>query len=457
LTHNAGGNTILGATGSDVQAETFSSSFSFGGSTTTVYASGDAATVNAPSVGHLPPYIQVAFIQKTANNTPPTVSGVTATYASGRTRTGPNTTWGVSFTPSDSEQTGANALQYRITNSSAVGGGGTVIASGNCTSGSQVNVTGLSYISLSEGSNTLYIHIFDGGLWSNPVWFTVSRDSVISAPTGLSVSPDPTYTQNYSVTFNAPDTTSTNTNEMRWEIRTAANGGGTLIAFGNFTQGNSRSTGTVTDSLLAHGANTRYLRIYDGAWNAAEASFTVNAVFNLTINSETANATADAPAPSLAISAVPQGVQANAAATAPSPNLEITAVVSSAAALSNAAALDANVAIAKLIDSTDALAATEALSPNLSISAVVAGLYSQALADGLAAFLPGAVITSWRFAADGNPPTPLAAEQVQVQAAAGDKIVVVFQIDPNGTTIESIPLLYRKQGDTDWKPVSNDD
>jgi hypothetical protein len=75
----------------------------------------------------------------------------------------------------------------------------------------------------------------------------------------------------------------------------------------------------------------------------------------------------------------------------------------------------------------------------------------------LAALLPGVFITSWRFAADGNPPTPLAAEQVQVQAAAGDKIVVVFQIDPNDTPIESIPLLYRRQGDTDWKPVSNDD
>jgi hypothetical protein len=440
-----------------VQAETFSTTIYFGGSNTTVYASGDAATVNAASTGHLPPYINVAFIQKTANNTPPSSSSATVSYASGRTRTGPNTTWGVSFTPSDSEQTGANALQYRITNSSTVGGGGTVIASGNCTSGSQVSLTGLSYTSLSEGNNTLYVHIFDGGLWSNPVAFTVSRDSVISAPTGLSVSPDPTYTQNYSVTFNAPDTTSTNTNEMRWEIRTAANGGGTLIASGNFTQGNSRTTGTVTDTLLVHGANTRYLRIYDGAWNAAEASFTVNAIFNVTINGAAADATADAPAPALAISAVPQGVQADATADAPAPNLEITAVVSSAAALSSADALPANVAIAKLIDSINALAAAEAPSPNLSISAVVAGLYSQASADGLAAFLPGAVITSWRFAADGNPPTPLAAEQVQVQAAAGDKIVVVFQIDPNDTAIESIPLLYRKQGDTDWKPVSNDD
>ncbi|MCX8092517.1 MAG: hypothetical protein N3I86_16570, partial [Verrucomicrobiae bacterium] len=81
----------------------------------------------------------------------------------------------------------------------------------------------------------------------------------------------------YSVTFNAPDTYSTNANEMGWELRTASGGGGTLIASGTFTQGNGISTGTVTDLALVDGPNTRWLRIRDGAWNWAETSFTVTA------------------------------------------------------------------------------------------------------------------------------------------------------------------------------------
>lgn len=331
LTHNAGGNTILGATGSAVQAETFSSSFSFGGSITTVYASGDAATVNASSVSHLPPYIQVAFIQKTANNTPPTVSGVTATYASGRTRTGPNTTWGVSFTPSDAEQTGANALQYRVTNSGTIGGGGTVYASGNCTSGSPVNISGLSYSLLSEGNNTLYVHVFDGGLWSAPVSFTVSRDSTISAPTGISHTPSPVGPdKQYSVTFNAPDTTSTNANEMRWEVRTAANGGGTLVAFGNFTQGNGRNTGTFTDNSLVNGANTRYLRIYDGAWNAAETSFTVTAQLEVPVSSSENAAINTTETPGIAVQLFVTSAENAAVNTAETPALAVTQYIISA-------------------------------------------------------------------------------------------------------------------------------
>lgn len=132
----------------------------------------------------------------------------------------------------------------------------------------------------SQGNNTVYVHVFDGGYWAISSGITVSRDDSVSAPTGISYTPNPVGSpKQYTVTFNAPDTYSTNTNEMGWELRTASGGGGTLIASGTFTQGNGISTGTVTDTPLQNGPNTRWLRIRDGAWNWAETSFTVTAAF----------------------------------------------------------------------------------------------------------------------------------------------------------------------------------
>ena len=98
-------------------------------------------------------------------NTAPTITtGPTTTYASG-TATTPTVTWGVTFTATDAEQTGADALTYYIRTSSTFGAG-TQVATGTCTSGTSKVVTGLTYNApgVNEGTQTLYLHIYDGAL-----------------------------------------------------------------------------------------------------------------------------------------------------------------------------------------------------------------------------------------------------------------------------------------------------
>lgn len=104
-------------------------------------------------------------VTHTPANTAPTITaGPTTTYASG-TCTTPTVTWGVTFTATDSEQTGADALTYYIRTSSTFGAG-TQVATGTCTSGVSKAVTGLAYNApgVVEGTQTLYLHIYDGAL-----------------------------------------------------------------------------------------------------------------------------------------------------------------------------------------------------------------------------------------------------------------------------------------------------
>ena len=125
-------------------------------------------------------------------NTAPSFSvQPSATYAS-LTRTGPSNTWGVTFTATDAEQTGANALTYQIRTAS--GGGGTLVSSGTCTSGVSKVITGLAYNAsgLADGSNTLYVRVGDGtdNVDSNS-WTLLRDDEAPTAATSISTIPDP--------------------------------------------------------------------------------------------------------------------------------------------------------------------------------------------------------------------------------------------------------------------------
>lgn len=201
-------------------------------------------------------------------------SGISVGYGS-YTRTGPaNTPWTLNFTGAGR----INAYQIRT----ASGGGGTLVASGSASVGANAPTVAYNASGLVQGSNTLYLRVSgdSGSTFDNEYSFTLLRDDSVSAPSGIGHTPAavPPVRQ-YSVTFDAPDAYSTNTNEMRWEIRTASGGGGTLVGSGSFTQGSSRTTSTVTDSTLVDGVNVRYLRIKDGANNAAETQFSVLAAF----------------------------------------------------------------------------------------------------------------------------------------------------------------------------------
>lgn len=91
------------------------------------------------------------------------------------TRAGPNNTpWSLSFTPSDADTTGADALTWQVR--TATGGGGTLVASGTCTHNVAVT-TDVAYNAsgLVNGNQTLYLRLSDGSLASDTA-FTLKRD-----------------------------------------------------------------------------------------------------------------------------------------------------------------------------------------------------------------------------------------------------------------------------------------
>lgn len=111
-----------------------------------------------------------------ANTAPSFSSQPSVNYNSTFTRTGANNTpITISFTPSDPEQTGSNAISYQIRTAS--GGGGTLVGSGTCTSGASKNHS-LAYndTGISNGSNTLYVRLSDGITSTDSNSFVVLRD-----------------------------------------------------------------------------------------------------------------------------------------------------------------------------------------------------------------------------------------------------------------------------------------
>ncbi len=217
------------------------------------------------------------FTTLNPNTAPTVVSGPTISYQNSRFRTGPNTTWSFSLRASDAEQTGANALSWQLRTAS--GGGGTLITSGTTTSGQTNNYGNFTYnqTGIVEGTNTVYLRVYDGSVWSND-WFTwVYRDTVNpTSSTSISHSPAAVATDNiYSVTFTPNDAASTNANELLGYVYTGANGTGTYLTGTSATSAQSKTTGSITDTALITGVNTRYLRICDGANNCSDTSFSV--------------------------------------------------------------------------------------------------------------------------------------------------------------------------------------
>lgn len=183
-------------------------------------------------------------------NSEPTISGASVTYASGRSATGPNTTWGVTFTPADADagDQGANALDYEIRTGAS--GGGSLIDSGTCTHNAEKVVTGLAYSAVSsEGSNTVYLRVSDGDEWSDDTSLTVRRDSVAPSASSISTTPGAVaIDKQYTVTFTPSDATSTGGNEIGYAIWTGAGATGVPLAVGNATSGVQKTTPTITDT-----------------------------------------------------------------------------------------------------------------------------------------------------------------------------------------------------------------
>lgn len=214
-------------------------------------------------------------IDYTLPNTAPTITVAPTVSYGNRTRSGPeNTPAVVSFTATDPEETAAGELNWGIYTATA--GGGTQVASGTCTSGvqEQVNIA-YNASGLSEGSNTLYLLVSDG-TDDDEESFTLLVDE--TAPVTFTATADPSTvsTRLYAVELTAQDATSTATDELTWQVRTAASGAGSLLAHGTRTSsGTAFTTSQFIDPALEDGSNTRYVRVIDGAGNVREESFTV--------------------------------------------------------------------------------------------------------------------------------------------------------------------------------------
>lgn len=231
------------------------------------------------------------FTTLNPNTAPTVVSGPTFSYQNSRFRTGASTTWTVSLRADDAEQTGANALTWQLRTAS--GGGGTLVTSGTTTSGQTNNFGSYTYTQtgIVEGSNTLYLRIYDGTTWSND-WFSwLYRDTVNpTSSTSISHSPANVSTDNnYTVTFTPNDAASTNNNELLGYVYTGANGTGTYLTGTSATSGQSKTTSTITDTALTQGNNTRYLRVCDGANNCVDNSITITKSSPPAISSPTKN------------------------------------------------------------------------------------------------------------------------------------------------------------------------
>jgi len=212
-----------------------------------------------------------------AANTAPTITfGPFMNYPSG-TRTGVNNQWSFSFTATDAQQTGANALSYELR--TAAGGAGTLITSGTNTSGTQLNTANLPYnqTGVVEGNQTVYLRVSDGSLWASDTSGTLRRDTVVpNASTTISHTPNPvTISNQYTATFTPSDTLSTLANELTASVFTGANRSGTNLYGVYTTSGTPVTSTTITDTALANGSNTRYINVCDGAVNCSDTSFTV--------------------------------------------------------------------------------------------------------------------------------------------------------------------------------------
>lgn len=85
-------------------------------------------------------------------------------------------------------------------------------------------------------------------------------------------------TRTYRVTFTPTDVLSTAAGELRWEIWTGTGKTGFLLASGTGTSGSVVTTLVLDSHLMTSALETRYIVVYDGAANWAEAQYRVQAL-----------------------------------------------------------------------------------------------------------------------------------------------------------------------------------
>jgi len=241
-----------------------------------VASSGQAQREIAP-YGHSTYAPAKLTIDYTPNTNPTFTVQPSVNHGSGYSHIGPNNANAtVSFTTTDAEQ---STLNYTVKK------GSSTVKSGSVQTGARSITIAYNDANLTDGANSLVLEVDDGeGGSATSNAFTVYRDT--TAPTNatsISHSPNPVPTsKQYALTFTPNDATSTGASQMRYEIWTGAGGTGTkLIGPISCTSGTPISTSLLTDTGLANGNNTRYIRTRDGAGNWRDTSITVEALLKV--------------------------------------------------------------------------------------------------------------------------------------------------------------------------------
>lgn len=240
----------------------------------------DVRDIDVDSSGNLIVVGTSGYVRTYSVNTAPTITNGPLNVVGGTyTRLSANNTTGTfGVTVSDGQQTGSNALTYYV--HTGANRTGTQVTTGTLTSGNASNPS-IAYNApgIVNGNNTLYFSVFDGTNYSvaNPTFLLIRDDVAPTASTNISTTPSPVTATSYSFTFTPNDAASTGSNEMSYQIRTAAGGGGTLLTSGttNSTSGSPKTTSSFTDATLIPSGNTRYIRTCDGANNCTDTSFVV--------------------------------------------------------------------------------------------------------------------------------------------------------------------------------------
>lgn len=208
--YTRGGSTALwqsagGLTASAVNDSTFATQITF---------RNQSASIQTVYVNH----VRMTVYYTPASN-PQFVVGSTVNYGAGA-RLGPNNSPStLSFTVSDAEETGVNALSYQLR--TATNGSGIMVGSGTATSGQSrshsisYNAPGLD----GNGDQTLYLRVLDGQGGVIEQSFPLSQDAIAPTVSGLSYSPVPVINdQTYTLRFTPTDQIARNPGELIWVV-----------------------------------------------------------------------------------------------------------------------------------------------------------------------------------------------------------------------------------------------
>lgn len=272
-----------GATEGTFQTNTWTSGekyYSKGGTSNLLGASLSYSDVNSSNFGMYvfqnsgwPNSTQIDHMRMSVSYTDYGHTSVSVDYGSWKRLGSSNTPITLTFTA------GSEATNWDLR--TAAGGGGSLIASGTCTSG--VNNKSLNNSSFSSnGDINYYLRTGNGTSYADASTVMIKRTDANVSLSGVPYQPYTTPTtvptpMVYTLSFREIESYSPDTDDIQYEIRTGANRTGTLLASGNCTHNVTETTTTINDSGLVTGNNTRYIYAWSSSGKTVSQPVTISA------------------------------------------------------------------------------------------------------------------------------------------------------------------------------------